>query len=96
MAGELGKNMTFLQFLDVVELVMNEHKWPMQGHGIKYIRTSFDTRTGDFFGITFEGIRGLKALVVINENRQRDLNQWVLEFLNSPPEEQIWENYPVS
>lgn len=94
MAGENGKNMTLLQYIDVIEEVMANHQWPMTGHGIKYIRTSFDTRTGDFFGIHFEGIRGLKSFVVINEDRNRDLTEWVMEFLKSPPEEQIWAPYP--
>ena len=94
MAGELGSNMSLIQFIEMLELVMEKHKWPMQGHGIKYVRPYFDTRTGDFYGVVFEAIRGTKSLVVVNENRQRDLNQWILEFLNTNPDEISWEPYP--
>ena len=93
MAGEHGKNMQLTQFIDVLERVMDEHKWPMQGHGIKYVRPHFDTRTGDFYGVSFESIRGVKNLFVVNEDRHRDLTAWIQEFLNSDPETVEWEEF---
>lgn len=90
MAGELGSNMSWTQLEEVVCKVMNEHTWPLKGHGIKYVRPHFATQSGDIFGISFDCFRGNKDFFVINEDRNRNLYDWVMEFLNTHPDQVQW------
>jgi len=95
MAGENGKNMSLLQFVELLEEIMAKHAWMLgvKGHAIKYVRPHFDTRTGDFYGVTFEGVRGKKDFFVVNEDRDRDLYVWIKEFLDSDPGNVQWESF---
>ncbi len=95
MAGENGKNMSLEEFIEVLAEIMAKHSWfnGIQGHAIKYVRPHFDTRTGDFYGVTFEGIRGIKDLFVVNENRHRNLTEWIREFLALPPDKAGWVDW---
>jgi len=90
MAGELGSNMTWAQLEEVVGKVRSEHAWPMRGHGIKYVRPHIATQSGEIFGIGFDCIRGNKDFFVINEDRNRNLYDWVMEFLNTHPDQVQW------
>jgi len=84
--------MDMVDFVDLVSEIMEKHSWfnGIKGHAIKYIRPHFDTRTGNFYGVTFNGIRGRKDFFVVNENRHRNLTQWIREFLDTPPDEAGW------
>jgi hypothetical protein len=86
MAGELGKNMDMVDFIDLVNNIMANHSG-IKGRCIKYIRPHFDTRTGDFYGVTFDGLRGEHDFFVVNEHRQKDLFKWIMEWLASDPKE---------
>jgi hypothetical protein len=91
MAGELGKNMTMDKFVDLTRFIMAEHTFGLRGHMIKYIRPHFDTRTGDFYGVSFDGMFGHKDFFVVNENRNRDLLPWIMDFLSTEPQKAGWE-----
>jgi hypothetical protein len=91
MAGENGKNMTMQQFLEVTLYIQQNHGFGRKGHHIKYIRPHFDTRTGDFYGVSLSGIFGHKDFFVTNENRHRDLTAWIMEFLQTDPKAAVWD-----
>jgi hypothetical protein len=87
--------MNLNQFVNLLCEIMESHSWfnGIKGHAIKYVRPHFDTRTATFFGVTLEGLRGKKDFFVVNENRNKDLAAWVLEFLDTPPMEALWEQH---
>lgn len=90
MAGERGKNMSMPQFQDVLRVIMTDHAWG-KGHWIKYVRPHFDTRTQDFYGVSLDGAFGHKDFFVVNENRDRDLTEWVMDFLCTDPQAAGWQ-----
>jgi hypothetical protein len=83
--GKEGKDMDMVDFVDLVEEIMKNHSWftGIKGKGIKYIHPHFDTRTGKFHAITFSTMEGDKTFAVVNENRHRNLREWITEWLNS-------------
>ena len=90
MAGERGKNMSMEQFIDLTRFLMTEHTFGLRGHMVKYVRPHFDTRTGDIFGVSFDGMFGHKDFFVVNENRDRNLTIWIMDFFDSDPKTAGW------
>jgi hypothetical protein len=87
-----SKGMDHNRLLSLFDFIVKNHSWHngIQSHAIKYIRPHFDTRTGDFFGVSFDGLRGRIDFFIVNENRHRDLYEWVVEFLNSDPDKPLY------
>jgi hypothetical protein len=75
--------MTPQKYNELVEFILKNHSWHngIKGRGIKYIRPHFDTRTGEYYGVKFDGLNPAEFFVV-NENRHRDLFDWVMGWLN--------------
>ncbi len=94
---EIMKNyMSIEQFMELLFEIMEKHRWSgdlMKSHMIKYVRPHFDTRTAMFFGIELEGMRGKKSFFVVNENTDKNLLEWVREFLNKEPKEAGWDDW---
>lgn len=90
------KNMGMNDFTWLIAVIMGKHglladDWA-KSHLIKYVRPHFDTRTGGFYGITLEGFRGKKEFFIVNENKDKDLYAWVMDFLEKDPKEAGWED----
>lgn len=49
------------------------------GKRIKYVRSSFDTRTNYIYSIHLDG----ECFTVVNENRKRNLKKWIYAYLNN-------------
>jgi hypothetical protein len=91
MAGELGKNMTLEQFIDLLAEIAEKHTWfGLKGRKIKYVRPHFDTRSMDFFGVQFQCMGGDVEFFVVNENRNRDLTAWIKEWLKEGEAPSPW------
>lgn len=91
MDGFTGKYMSMAQYIELTNFILENHGFGRAGHHIKYIRPHFDTRTCMFYAITLQGMLGHKDFAIVNENRHRDLDQWVREFLAQNPQEAGWE-----
>lgn len=81
--------MTLIEFNELVTFIITNHAWggsvPFQGWKIKYIRPHFDTRSQTIFAIEFDGMFDHKVFSVTNENRHRNLKEWIHEWLDSYP-----------
>lgn len=73
--------MNIEQFHLLLAEIQENHPWPLKGKCIKYVRPHYDTRTRTFFGVTFDTLSGTKEFFIVNENRHRDLCQWITEWL---------------
>ena len=68
------------EFTELVDYVHGKHRFGRGGRGIKYIEPVYDTRYGDIFCIIFRGWDD-KIFSLTNENKNRDLKEWVYEWL---------------
>lgn len=81
---ELKGYMTLEEFNELIAYIQTNHSFPkMEGKKVKYITPIFDTRTGRIFSINLrlagEGI----DFSVTNENKHRNLNEWVRDWLDN-------------
>jgi len=72
--------MTLFDYTVLVNYITERYSWHsiVAGHKhIKYIRSSFDTRSNMIYAIELD-----KTLfAVVNENRKRDLKKWIYSWL---------------
>lgn len=87
MANYLGMT----DFLTLLDFILKEHRFGINGHHVKYVRPHFDTRLCVFYGLSLQGMFGQKDFFIVNENRERNLDQWVREFLAKDPNDAGWE-----
>ena len=80
---EQGKGMTFKEYVELLKYIVDDHGWrnllKEGSKHIKYIRHSFDTRTNLIFSIQLDD----KDFTIVNQNRHRNLKDWIYEYLNS-------------
>ena len=67
-------------FWDVMALVHANHRFAKGGKNIKYVTPTFDMRTSDIHRIEFHGMEN-KFFSITNENADKDLYLWVLDWL---------------
>lgn len=72
--------MSKLDFWEVMRHVHAENRFGKGGRHIKYVTPTFDMRTGDIHTIEFRGVEN-KTFSITNENKDRDLYEWVMEWL---------------
>jgi hypothetical protein len=78
----MRKEMTYEEFVKVLKYVTENHKFGSGiGKGIKYVTPTFDLRNGKIHCITFSGWNGEKVFSIINENKDKNLYAWVVEWL---------------
>ena len=87
----LKNYMEMNEFLELVNFILTDHRFGEKGHHIKYVKPSFDMRLCVFYGVTLQGMLGTKDFFIVNENRHRNLNEWIREFLAKDPKEAGWE-----
>lgn len=80
---EKGKNMTLEEYQELVKYIYLNFGWRKSmgknfSKRIKYIRCTFDTRTGEIFHVSLDH----KDFTIVNENRHRNLKEWIYEYLN--------------
>lgn len=72
--------MTQEQYNNLIEYIKIHHKWG-KGKSVKYIDATYDFRTNRIFGIKLRGMFEAKDFVVVNENKDKDLESWVYDWL---------------
>lgn len=79
-----GKNMTLKEFVELVKYINDNHSMRnMEGKCIKYITPTFDFRTNEIYGIKiWGGVHEKKEFYVVNENKDKDLKQWIYKWLS--------------
>lgn len=55
------------------------HSMYVGGKRIKYVKSSFDTRTNCIYSIQLDS----EDFTVVNENRKRNLKKWIYAYLNN-------------
>jgi hypothetical protein len=63
------------------------HAWPSSGRKIKYVRPYIDNRSGLCYGVVFECVGGTVEFFVVNENKHKNLGQWVWEWMSEAEKE---------
>lgn len=53
----------------------------LKGKRIKYVDCSTDMRTGKIFSVTLRGLFGEKVFWQANENKDKDLYEWIINWL---------------
>lgn len=70
--------MTFLEFRELLTYIAKYHRFGKGGKSIKYVTPHIDMRSGDIHAIEFRGFND-RVFSITNENRDRDLKQWIME-----------------
>ncbi|QUH22066.1 hypothetical protein [Alkaliphilus sp. B6464] len=77
---EHGEDMTLKEYLELVKYINENHSFrQLKGKMIKYISHTLDFRTGHIHRVTLNH----KEFATINENRHRNLKEWIYRYLNS-------------
>lgn len=95
--GNFGQSMTIEEYTTLLKFIYDNHGWAtslqkLNSKHIKYVRCNYDTRTNDIYGITLDKI----GFYITNQNRHKNLKDWVMKYLNTPNEEMevhIFENH---
>ena len=75
-----GMNSALLEYLLVY--IDREHSFKKgKGKRIKYVVPTIDTRTMRIHAIIFYGMVEDKAFSLTNENKDKDLHEWIMEWL---------------
>lgn len=77
---EKGKNMSIAEYLELVKYIHEHHSFAKaKGKRIKYISNTLDFRTGNIYRIVLND----KEFAKVNQNRHRDLKEWIYGYLNN-------------
>lgn len=81
---EKGREMSFKEYTELLQYIVENHGWRkgFNKNGskhIKYVRHSFDTRTNKIFSIQLD----YEDFSIVNENRHRNLKDWIYGYLES-------------
>lgn len=76
----MRKPMTFNDLRDFLNYVEKNHKFG-KGKSIKYVTPHIDMRYGNIHAIEFRGFND-RVFSITNENKDRDLYVWIMEWLN--------------
>lgn len=78
------KALSWEDFKKVMNEVDKNHRFGRGGKSIKYVDPIIDMRTRDIFNVTFRGSDGERTFHIVNENRDKDLYEMIMDYLNSP------------
>lgn len=84
--NESRRAMTRTEFEDLILYIHDNHRFGRNGMNIKYVTPTIDMRTGDIHSVTFYYFTDEITLSITNENRNRDLTQWVYKWLSEAEE----------
>ena len=80
----MRKPMDWESFADLLEYIEAKHRFT-RGRHIRYVVPTIDMRTSDIHSIDFYGFEE-KSFRITNENADRDLFAWVMEWLKDGEE----------
>lgn len=74
--------MNHASYRDLMHFIDKNHSFRhLKGKRIKYVDCSTDMRTGKIFSVTLRGLFGEKVFWQANENKDRDLYTWIINWL---------------
>lgn len=76
----MRKPMSIDEFTELLNFIKKYHKFG-KGKSIKYVTPHIDMRFGDIHAVEFRGFHD-RTFSITNENRERDLLAWIMEWLN--------------
>lgn len=85
------KLMSFEDLRKLLNVIEKQHRFGTSiktpnFKGIKYVDPIIDMRTHDIFCITLRGLYGEKTFSLTNENKDKDLFKWIMEYLDESEE----------
>ena len=75
------KPLSFLAFRKLLTHISEHHRFSRGGWKIKYVTPHIDMRYGDIHCVQFRGMFGEKDFSITNENKERDLEKWIYDWL---------------
>ena len=81
----MRKTLSIKDYLELLRHIQLHHSWistdtdSIITKRIKYINASFDTRQNAYWRVELNG----HSFALVNENKDRDLKEWIYEWLNS-------------
>lgn len=80
------KDMTIEQFNELIDFIKKNHSFQnVEGRMIKYVGCTYDTRTNLIHHIQLD----TKSFTTTNENRRKNLKEWVYRYLDNKEFEEI-------
>lgn len=79
---DFGKGLSIREYCELLGYINKHHAFGrLTGNGkqIKYISNKVDMRTGTIFSISLDNVEFTNT----NENRHRNLKDWIYEYLNN-------------
>lgn len=74
-------SMSHVEFVELLAYIDKHHRFGHGGKSIKYVQPVYDMRFRDIHCITLVGIEEV-TLSLVNENKDRDLKQWIYQWLS--------------
>lgn len=80
--------MSLQDFTNLLNYIERNHTWNLaKGRMVKYVEPCFDMRIRRVFAVKLRGAFGEKSFAVINENKDKDLYTWIINWLDKKEEE---------
>lgn len=74
---------TMAEFRSLLEYIDKNHSWRKNmGKKVKYVDSTIDMRNGKIFIITLRSLGYDKEFWIINENKDKNLVDWIKEWLD--------------
>lgn len=77
--------LSWKNFREILQFIEENHKFGTGGKSIKYVEPMIDVRTNDIFKVSLRGNDGDHTFDIINENKDKDLTDEVMKYLNENP-----------